>query len=119
MLLEDIFEKSASHLIKQGKTSHSKNLDDTCAYRGDDGAMCAIGCLIDDEAYDFVIEGKSFDMPEVEMALRSSGINFDDDEFIYALLSDLQNIHDEYKPEVWLHELYRLADRYQFKMVEV
>lgn len=119
MFLEDIFEKSASHLLKQGKASHSKNLDDTCAYRGDDGAMCAVGCLIDDSAYDIALEGMSLDMKEIEMALNSSGIDFDDDNFTFALLQDLQYIHDETDPTLWLHELYRLAERYEFKMVEV
>jgi hypothetical protein len=120
MELDDIFKKSATHLLKQGKTSSISNLDGICAYRGEDGAMCAIGCLIDDSAYDFVIEGKSVDMPEVEMALRASGINFDDeDNLTFTLLHDLQYLHDETDPKFWLDELHLLSDRYQFKMVEV
>jgi len=54
------------------------------------------------------------------MALRASGINFDDeDNLTFDLLQDLQYLHDETDPKLWLHKLHLLSDRYQFKMVEV
>lgn len=47
----------ATHLAKQQKLSESKL---GCAYRGRDGAMCAVGCLIPDELYTDRIETLSY-----------------------------------------------------------
>lgn len=52
----------AEHLGKQRKQSDGQHPDGHgCCYRGDNGLMCAIGCLIPDELYDFQMEGKLFD----------------------------------------------------------
>ena len=51
-----VFDKVVKHLLTQKRRSESKR---GCAYRGEDGAMCAVGCLISDKAYDPEIEGHS------------------------------------------------------------
>jgi hypothetical protein len=43
-----------AHCRKQG---HQSMLPNGCAYRGDDGDKCAVGCLIPDHLYDARFEG--------------------------------------------------------------
>lgn len=49
----------SAHLAKQRKGSRVDGKDSTCAYRGNDNTMCAIGCLIPDELYNESYEGKN------------------------------------------------------------
>ena len=51
--------KMYDHLVKQGKKSVNVHEGIGCAYRGRGGTMCAVGCLISDQAYSFKMEGKS------------------------------------------------------------
>lgn len=51
-----VFNASASHMLAQGKQSYSSRAG-MCAYRGDDGAKCAVGCLIADDEYSDRMEG--------------------------------------------------------------
>ena len=56
----EIFNHVVEHLRRQGKesklTNHAGGYD--CAYRGDGGTMCAVGCLIADDEYDPTWEGR-------------------------------------------------------------
>ena len=89
---QSAFEKMVKHLEKQQwKRSENTNEegDTTCAYRGEDGKMCAVGCLIPDEEYQV-----SFDEGE---GLNVSGI-IDDvvvlGEISESLLNAMQRFHD-------------------------
>ncbi len=101
MTKQEIFDKVVRHLMKQGK----KSLVDTkCAYRGADGASCAVGVLINDEHYDESIEGKRVYSRRVIDALFKSGVNaseYDEDTALY-MLSTLQHIHDWSEPSEWM-----------------
>jgi hypothetical protein len=44
------FNTVVKHLVKQN-WQRSESSDGNCAYRGRDGLMCAVGCLIPDEKY--------------------------------------------------------------------
>ncbi len=70
MNAQDIFNQVATHLFKQGQQSKAIIADpywtpgsgfdqmrEMCAYRGEAGLACAVGCLIPDEAYRPEIEG--------------------------------------------------------------
>jgi hypothetical protein len=66
--MQSDLNKMHDHLINQGRRSVVVMYDaDTyprdpavaCAYRGDDGAMCAVGCLISDGLYDPEMENLS------------------------------------------------------------
>ena len=63
MTTQELFDKVAVHLLTQDQRSmghfigHSDDRPQ-CAYRGDKGRMCAIGCLITDEHYDIALESK-------------------------------------------------------------
>ena len=56
MTNQQIFNKVAKHLLKQGRRARDGN---GCAYRGENGTKCAVGCLIPDALYDDRLEGSS------------------------------------------------------------
>ena len=47
MTPQEIFDTVATHLFTQGHRAFDDNLNQ-CAYRTQDGSMCAVGCLIQD-----------------------------------------------------------------------
>ena len=56
----DVFNYVVDHMQKQGKQSLFGG-GNTCAYRGDGGTMCAVGCLMKDDEYDPSWEGSGVD----------------------------------------------------------
>lgn len=67
--IKQVSQYIANHLLKQGKQAASEG---KCQYRGDEGCMCAVGVLIDDEHYDANFEGVSLSASEVRTAVASS-----------------------------------------------
>lgn len=114
MKLQQIIDKSGNYLLKQGTQSV---LEDgyTCAYRGQDGLMCAVGCLINEDAYNWSLEGTSILELSVQRALRHSGIEFDTDGQVMLLLTRLQDIHDTKEESDWAYLLGELADELGLK----
>lgn len=53
---QEVFEFVTKFLIAQGKPSRAS--DGKCAYRGVEGRMCAVGCLLPDEDYHKSMENK-------------------------------------------------------------
>ena len=94
---KEIFDRVATHLLLQGKracvTTHPTG-HMTCAYRGDGGTSCAVGCLITDEAYDPALEGYSVRSTLVREALEKSGVETEFSSARVRLLRLLQCIHD-------------------------
>ena len=68
MTEQKIFDSVLAHLRKQGKAS--LNAKGKCAYRGEGGTACAVGCLIPDELYDPRIENWTV---ESILGLRANG----------------------------------------------
>lgn len=110
---QEIFNTVKDHLLKQGVKSActSKNPNSgeditTCMYRGPDGAKCAAGVLIPDEAYKTSFEGYAVTYSVIHEVLQTNGVNMDiDDAFVRAL----QKIHDEHKPATWAERLTEFA----------
>jgi len=105
---QEVFNKIVTHLRKQGK--RSVNEYNKCVYRGLDGRMCAVGCLIPDENYK-----KGFD--------KSGGVNigglFFDGAFVGTgilpkkhldLLISMQRVHDKYSVEKWEEQFKAVAE---------
>jgi hypothetical protein len=86
------------HLITQNKKS--MNIGGFCAYRGCDGLMCAIGCLIPDDVYNPNMDADC----TLWSITRIVGI----DEH-YHLCCQLQGIHDGEEPSMWPTKLANLA----------
>ena len=53
---QDVFDRVATHLLTQKRRSTNQSIP---LYRDDRGNKCAIGCLIDDEHYNPILEGSS------------------------------------------------------------
>ena len=97
----DVFNYVKEHLLKQNE----KSVDPwslSCHYRSqkEDGKvlMCAVGCLMDDRFYIEEFENSSPNDLRVRQAVESSINNW---AYNVSLLSELQNIHDEYEPDQW------------------
>ena len=93
---QEIFDKVITHLVTQKVQSRTNSDWGGCAYRGENGLSCAVGCLISDEDY----RPEMDDSDVIEMGTDIGAIlnvfphlpewmrlNRD-------LLSDLQGIHD-------------------------
>ena len=109
---QEIFDRVSTHLLSQNQKSlldpglqelpgcqvdgHAPR----CAYRGENNTMCAAGCLIRDEFYSPKLENLVADTILVSGALIKSGVDMHDPD-ISALVSRLQNIHDDIKVEDW------------------
>lgn len=99
---QEIFNKVRDHLVTQGV--RSKDTNGHCAYRGDYGRKCAIGCLIKDEQYKRSLEGWNVFNVDTHYALKVSGVVIeDDDDRIF--LNGLQTIHDNQAPPEWSERL--------------
>ena len=92
---QEIFDKVASHLITQGVQATYRPLINqgdsypSCAYRGDNGTMCAAGCLIPDEEYEKDFESLSWAMVAYKIPSLASLTSAD-----HGLISTLQGVHD-------------------------
>lgn len=111
MTKQEVFDKVATHLLAQGRTSYIRPGSKMCAYRSDDGGMCAAGKLIDGENYCRSMEGKRADVPPVMRALLASGVNMLDTA-IRGMVLELQAMHDTRPPESWPNHLSTIARQY-------
>lgn len=99
MTAQEIFDKVATHLATQKVASFERFQG--CLYRGPNGTMCAVGCLIPDSAYspDFERLPLPLEKPHGSDALllyetvEKLGLA----EF-RPLLRDLQRVHDKLMP---------------------
>lgn len=92
-----ISERIRDHLTKQRKQSkavYAGSSTPSCAYRGDNGLMCAVGCLITDEVYTDDLESLCADVSEVVNALTHS-LGFEITEHMEQLCTNWQLYHDD------------------------
>ncbi len=109
-----IYNQVRDHLLKQNaqsrlpsRASSFGEIQGVCAYRGQGGKMCAVGCLIKDKFYSNELENKPCIMPEIEEAIdRSIGPT---ESGSYNLLYDLQNVHDSTAVAFWPSALKEVA----------
>lgn len=100
-----LFDKVRHHLMKQCQQSKGVNGNENlCAYRGDHGLTCAVGCLIDDKFYNRELEGLRITSYEVRRAVeRSQHVRLTQDEL--SMLFDLQQMHDNTPVAYWKEKL--------------
>ena len=92
--MQQEFDAVVAHLYKQGFPAKMGSTSATsyCAYRGDNGAMCAVGCRIPDEKYSSKMEGNS--LGDLLQYLPGA---FTDEIVAYAtMFSKLQEVHDQW-----------------------
>lgn len=95
---EEIFDYVEAHLKEQGYRSMLDSSTGSCAYRGESGDMCAVGCLIADDEYNPSMENNS--VMELADLFGTNGLFRDvalPERLIpYArMLEDLQDFHDQ------------------------
>lgn len=94
MTRQETFNKAYLFILKQGKQSTDGM--GMCQYRGPDNAMCAAGCLIDDQHYSGSFESHALDdegngeQQAIARALVLSGVDKED----VDMVCDLQTVHD-------------------------
>lgn len=125
LTIRQVFAKVREHLLAQNKQSfgNSPRNAGVCAYRGQDGLSCAVGCLIADEHYDDSFEGYVLHVTDeaspfqrlavrrLRRALSRSGVPVSAPK-VMDLLVDLQNLHDQHDPCIWPALLRDLEARY-------
>ena len=104
---QETFDTAARHLLTQKGTSRVTP-NGTCAYRGEDGLKCAVGCLIPDPAYTYEMEGLGVDalferFPDMEELFADVDTN---------LLVRLQTVHDSVSVGFWRQCLEDIAGAY-------
>ena len=120
MTAQEIFDKVTTHLLTQMKQSKSMIGGGACVYRGPDGLMCALGCLIEDSEYSQGMEMTLSALLEQNLCPKSMmnrlGITPAGEEFGHKtyggntyLLNQLQYVHDATKPDEWRDNLKKLA----------
>lgn len=101
---QEAFDTVTHHLLTQMEKSM---LLGRCRYRGRAGLKCAVGCLIPDEDYSPMLEGK--DIPTLQslelFPMSLHGLKLE-------LLVDLQLIHDGCEPEKWHGRLSEIAGKH-------
>lgn len=96
---KEAYDKMLEHLLKQGRKSvalftFEVNVQkEKCAYRGDNGLMCAFGCLIPDSEY-------SPDMEKQDLLnlIEHRMVSFEN-QFTKEVCRTGQVIHDGYSPD--------------------
>jgi hypothetical protein len=95
-LKQKIFNRVSQHLLKQKIAAKSEF--GACAYRGEEGLVCAIGCLISDKYYKRSFEGRNAAFAPVAKAVEKSlGVEgqIAKDRDMLSFLVNLQSIHDD------------------------
>jgi len=112
---QEVFNKVVNHMLDQDEKSMI-NADDpssNCAYYGQDGLKCAVGCLIPIDEYNRSFDsGGGVTLDDVVMDCPSLNRLTQD---IKSLLDALQTIHDKQDVYNWEYELKGLANRQHLK----
>lgn len=113
--LQEVFDYVVTHMFTQNQRSLLPD-GSGCAYRGSDGRMCAVGCLITDDEYEAIdllfrraneqdpaaeqesIEGNRW--MSVCLVMNRAGITRPSED-MQMLLTGLQRVHDQYNTRDW------------------
>lgn len=121
---QELFNKAATHLLKQNKQALADEPDPGCQYRASNGLTCAIGCLIPDELYDPLIENNTViylfgaDVaPNDKHRLPDNIVKkfkdyFNPSHSDILFLTKLQELHDYAEPYAWSENLRKFANTY-------
>lgn len=124
-VFQQTFDRIVKHLLQQGR--QSINDFGSCRYRGENGASCAVGCLITDEAYYPSMEGAEARhlsvLNAVEESLNMPSGRLTKTDRFSEFLREAQIIHDNYdmykRDEVWedyIRDRFRLlAKKYNLE----
>lgn len=102
---QQVLDKVAKHLLKQGEQSKEKNDGGLCAYKGvspfsGKRISCAAGCLMKRDEYK-----PKFECTDWKGLVRNKLVSSNHQ----SLIMSLQRIHDTRDPEDWMNDLKELA----------
>lgn len=100
---QEVFDQVVTHLLTQNKKS--QNSVNNCLYRNGEGLACAAGCLISEEEMVGVQATGSNGVGWIGL-IRTMKLT----ENHKALISKLQNIHDDSHPEDWEEDSKSVAE---------
>jgi len=101
MTAQQVFDMSASHLLKQMGRSQSDS--EACLYRGPNGLKCAAGVFLTDEG----AEAADNSCENTWGGVVARRIAPPENE---SLIESLQNIHDYRRIDTWREQLKLLAE---------
>jgi hypothetical protein len=110
---QQIFDKVAKHLAKQGKKSYKEHFG--CLNYGPNETRCAVACLVPRRVFRENKDLKEGGMTGIKQQLIASGVNYDLNQ---VLLSDLMSVHDNHKVENWPAGLIHVASTHRLKVPE-
>jgi hypothetical protein len=110
---QQIFNKVAMHLAKQGKKAMSRT--GFCRNYTEEGLRCAVGCLMPIRHYKRNKNDWGGSPYAVMGALAKYGVNYDKQS---DLLNELQNVHDMDKVSRWGQKLRGLAKKQKLEIPE-
>lgn len=110
---QEIFNRVCAHLV--GMKERSMRATIKCAYRGDNGAKCAIGCLIPDDKYNSDIEA-------IDLSILCNKF-FPEWKDHECLLDNLRKIHDNFRNWnengfIGYDRLRKIGTRYHLRIPE-
>lgn len=116
MEAQEIFDTVVAHLRTQ-KVQALRADGGGCAYRGEGGTKCAIGCLVTDEEYDPTWDKGAgicaSKLVELSKSFRERVIvDNEKPKEILSLLDRLQSIHDGGPVEDWERHLAMTAENW-------
>lgn len=100
--MQEMFDTVLAHARRQQARSV---INGQCAYRGKNGLMYFVGCLIPNELYQPVMEGRSCRSQFIVTVLY--GLGYDDN-----FCRELQLIHDTFLPPDWEYHFRQTATTY-------
>lgn len=111
---QEILNKVASHLIKQGAPAYADDVGECLYLDRNTGNRCAIGCLIPDghPALDYV-----GGVGSLLTKFRDLVPIFGDEQY-YPMLEELQQVHDTHLAEDWPSRLRTVAERHNLVVPE-
>lgn len=117
MTNQQIFDRVAKHLLKQGARALETDGSGS-VYYAENGNRCAIGCLIPKGRYAPEIEHCAVDdlrfrFPGYLEAIFGSRVSRN-----MPLLEELQRVHDMTEPSEWAGELAKTACKFGLKLPE-
>lgn len=92
--------------LREQKFASTKHNQHSCAYQGDFGMKCAVGCLISESEYDPEIEGTSVTDLEQYASIEAIYYRFKPH---LLLLNRLQSAHDTCMPSAKISNIGSLA----------
>lgn len=109
---QEVFDQVAKHMLTQGVRSSGTIIETDgaeskgCKYRGDNGLMCAAGCLIADDEYNPEMENKMWEA----MVRHGFAPPAHKD-----LIKYLQEVHDTSDAESWRKLLRNIAEMFNLE----